>query len=392
MTTRPPAVLLVAEGGDSGGIGRYCVDLAGAMGNRAGVVCLCPAPCAGPGGCWLATQCASRGVHLETIAMPPKAWRSGLTGLLDVWRRTGRPVLHVNGRRGNAVALIARLLNRRLRYVTTVHGVLGLHDRRNAVYRLVDLLAGRGAGAVIAVSVDTQRRLLRAGSPRHRTHVVPNALASHELAALREVAERRWHQAPPGGLLRVGFLGRLGPEKGTRELLETATSLHARGAPVTLAIAGDGPDRDFLNRHSRELVEAGFLKWHGEITDVAAFLADVDVLVIPSHNEGLPYVLLEAMAAGCAIVAFEVGGIPEVVVDPSLGMLVRPGDVAGLAAAIAWLCANPGAVAAMGRAGSERVAARHVLGSRLSLLSEIYGIDVVPSTRPENDRPQGSTA
>jgi glycosyltransferase involved in cell wall biosynthesis len=297
------AVLLVAEDGGAGGIGRYCVDLAGAMGARAGVVCLCPVPCAGPESCWLAGQCASRGIHLEAVAMPAKAWRSGLMGLLRVWRRTGRPLLHVNGRRGNAVALVARILNPALRYVTTVHGVLGLHDRRNAVYRLLDLAAGRLASAVVAVSIDTQRRLLRAGSPRTTTHVVTNALAESDMARFREVADRRWAADGNDGPLRIGFLGRLSPEKGTHELIDAARGLHASGGRMTVAIGGDGPDREWMTDAARPLIELGLLRFHGEVRDSACFFGDVDVLVIPSRNEGLPFVLLEAMAAvrGCRI-------------------------------------------------------------------------------------------
>ncbi len=378
MSTPSPAVLLVAEGGDAGGIGRYCVDLAGAIGASAVVVCLCPAPCDGPANCWLAAQCQRRGVSLETVSMPAKGWRTGLDGLLRVWRRSGRPLLHVNGRRGNAVALVARVLTPGLRYVTSVHGVLGLHDRRNALYRLVDLAAGHGARAVIAVSVDTQRRLLRARSPRARTHVVPNALAAPDMAALRAVADRRWRAHRDDAPLRIGFLGRLSPEKGTRELLDAATALHTRGANATVAIAGDGPDLDWMTAEARALIEDRFLTIHGEVRDAASFLAEIDVLLIPSRNEGLPYVLLEAMAAGCAIVAFEVGGIPEVVSDPSLGILVRPGDVDGLCTVLERLSEDRAAASAIGRAASDHVAGRYALQDRLPLLSRVYGIDVTP--------------
>jgi glycosyltransferase involved in cell wall biosynthesis len=388
LSTPPPAVLLVAEGGDAGGIGRYCVDLAGAMGDRARVVCLCPVPCTGGDSCWLAAQCAKRSVHLETVAMPAKAWRSGLIHLLRIWRRMDQPLLHVNGRRGNAVALVARLLTPGLRYVTTVHGVLGLHARRNAIYRLVDLAAGRAAWAVIAVSLDTQRRLLRARSPRATTHVVANALAAPDMAAFREVADRRWRENHDDGPLRIGFLGRLSAEKGTRELLEAATSLHAHGARATVAIAGDGPDHHWMVPESRVLIDDGFVSFHGEVRDPARFLAEIDVLVVPSRNEGLPYVLLEAMAAGCAVVAFKVGGIPEVVCLPSLGVLVRPGDVDGLCAALGRLCDDRAVVRALGRAASDHIVEHYALESRLPLLSQIYGIDVAPHAAADDPLPR----
>jgi glycosyltransferase involved in cell wall biosynthesis len=370
-----PAVLLVVEGGDSGGIGRYCVDLAGLLGTQAVVVCLCDYPCASAGGCWLAGQCRTRGVPLLTIPMPPKGWRDGLRGLVGLWKRAGRPLVHVNGRRGNSLAIIARVSVPGFRYVTTAHGILGLHGRRNAAYRLVDLAACQAAEAVIAVSVDTGRRLVRAGSPRRKTRVVPNALAESDLRNLCGVADERRSGSDNGTSLRIGFLGRLSPEKGTHELLDVARRLNEVAPTAKFAIAGDGPDREWFLRESRTLRASGFMSWHGVSDDATSFLRQVDVLLMPSHNEGMPYVLLEAMAAGCAVVAFDVGGIAEVISDPSLGVLVRPGDVDGLVAQLARLGDAPGLAISIGRAASAHVREQFSLRSRMPLLLRAYDLD-----------------
>jgi glycosyltransferase involved in cell wall biosynthesis len=196
--------------------------------------------------------------------------------------------------------------------------------------------------------------------------------------ALRAVANRRWRTRRNESLLRIGFLGRLSPEKGTRELLEVSTILYESGIGATVAIAGDGPDHEWLATGSRAMREAGFMTNHGVVQDVADFLGKVDVLVMPSHNEGLPYALLEAMAAGCAVVAFGVGGIPEVISDPSLGVLVRPGDTDGLASAIRRLCEAPTVVASIGKAASEHVREHYALGMRLPLISQAYGMEMGP--------------
>lgn len=378
MSVPLPVVLLVAENGDAGGIGRYCVDLAVLLGDQAKLACLCPRPCAA--GCWLADQCAARGVTLVQVPMPAKAWRTGLRGLLNTWKQLGRPLIHTNGRRGNAVAMVARVVAPRFRFVTTVHGVLGLHARRNAVYRLVDLAAGRLARAVIAVNDDTARRLRRAGSPPGSTHVIPNGLAATDRTALHAVAERRWSAAPHTGPLRIGFLGRLSREKGTRELLLVARRLMAAEATVQIQIGGDGPDREWMERESKSMIDRRVLRFDGVVADSARFLGDVDVLLMPSHNEGLPYVLLEAMAAGCAVVAFAVGGIPEVIRDPSIGVLVAPGDVEGLASALLRLNQDPDATLEMGRAASRHVVEHYSLETRLPLIGKAYGV-VLAATR-----------
>lgn len=373
--TGNPDVLIVAEDGNAGGIGRYCVDLAALLSDRARILCLCSTPCPDAGSCWLADQCAERGLQLERVPMPTRAWRRGLAGLLDRWRTAGRPMVHVNGRRGNAIAVLARLTVPGFRFVTSVHGVLGLHARRNAVYRLVDLLAGRTADAVIAVSSDTHDRLLRTGSPRSRTHTLRNALADRELRALTTVADRRARQPRQSEAMRIGFLARLSPEKGTRELIEIAKALHRRGARVTFDIAGDGPDREWMLHESAAMIEDEFLSFRGTIQDAPAFLADVDVVVMPSHNEGLPYALLESMAAGCAVVASAVGGIPEVVSDATVGVLAPPQDTERFTDELLGLSQNPERVAALGAAAAKHIREHFALDARLPALLRIEGIE-----------------
>ena len=372
--TRPPKLLVVAEDGQPGGIGRYCVDVASVIAEGSAVACLCPIDCDGRS-CWLAQRCAARDVELIRVPMPRRGWRTGLRGLVGVWRRRGKPVVHANGRRGNFVSVLARLTVPGYRFITTAHGMLGLHDRRNAIYRVVDIGATRAARAVIAVSADTRRRLVAAGSPERRTHLVRNGLTGVDLEVLGGAAARRDGAATRG--IRIGFLGRLSREKGTDELVRLAASLAVddpardggdRG-PAHLVVAGDGPERDRVATELAAEIAAGRVTLAGAIDDVAGFLGDIDILVMPSHNEGLPYVLLEAMAAGCAVVAFRVGGIPEVIDGPETGVLVPPGDVDALVAAVRALIADPERVAAIGAAARSRVGAAFDLADRVPLLA-----------------------
>ena len=369
-----PRVIIVAEDGAAGGIGRYSVDLASELGSQAHVACLCDAPCSADEACWLAIHCATKGVPLHRISMPAKGWRSGLGGLARLWRRTGRPMIHVNGRRGNSIALAMRLGVPGFRYVTTVHGILGLHSRRNAIYRIVDQAAGRFAKTVIAVSEHGRRVLVQTGSPSRNTVAITNGLAAADLRELRDVAAGRRSAPAVRSVVRIGFLGRLSPEKGTRELLDVARRLAGDDVGVTIHIAGDGPDRDWMTSASEAMTDAGFITWHGAITDVVAFLRDVDVLVVPSHNEGLPYALLEAMAAGCAVVAFAVGGIPEAIGDSTSGVLIPAGDVQGLTAAVARLAADPMTISDLGASASTRVELHFALAARLPAIRRAYGI------------------
>jgi glycosyltransferase involved in cell wall biosynthesis len=367
-----PAAIIVAESGDAGGIGRYCLDLADALAPDVALACLCVTDCTTGGGCWLRDQADARHLRVARVPMPRRGWRSGYRGLGSLWRSAGRPVIHVNGRRGNAVALALRLSRRGFRYVTTVHGVLGLHSRRNLVYRIVDLAAGRTARAVVAVDDHGRRQLLAAGSPAARTITIRNGLSAGDLRDLAEVASARHGQRDAHRTLTVGFLGRLSPEKGTSELVDIGRALARRDPPASVVIAGDGPERERLEAASAD-VSSG-LSLVGTVTDAAAFLAQVDVLVMPSHNEGLPYVLLEAMAAGCAVVAFRVGGIPEVVERGDLGVLVEAGDRRAFISAVLALLDDPNQVASLGAAATRHVQEAFSLDGRLPRIREVYGL------------------
>jgi len=277
----------------------------------------------------------------------------------------------VNGRRGNLVATLAKARYGDVAFVTTVHGVLGLHSRRNAAYRAVDLVAGWAADCVIAVSADTRRWLAAAGMPLGKTITISNGLGCHDMEELTAVAQGREEAARPTPA-RVGFLGRFGPEKGIEDFVKMAWALVAEGRAATFVVAGSGPLLTKLGADWDELIAQGLVEYSGDTADPVTFLAGVDVLVMPSRNEGMPYVLLEGLAAGCAVAAYGVGGIPEVISDASMGRLVHPGDLGGLVRVVSGLVDDPALRRSLGRTASQQVSARYGLAERLPSLLGAY--------------------
>jgi glycosyltransferase involved in cell wall biosynthesis len=149
----------------------------------------------------------------------------------------------------------------------------------------------------------------------------------------------------PGPL--VGTVAGLYPAKGLGYLVNAMTEVRKVVPTAQLIIIGDGPERSRLDA----LVQATGLQENvrllGKVPDAWGILSTVDVFVLPSVKEGLPYAILEAMAAGLPIVATRVGGIPEVVADRRSALLVPPADSRALGQAICDLLQDPGLAAAL---------------------------------------------
>ncbi len=186
----------------------------------------------------------------------------------------------------------------------------------------------------------------------------------------------------------VAFTGRCSAAKGIEELLQ-ATREVARAHPgLKLELAGDG-DLESVARRAAQLGLAGTVTLHGWIGERQrdSLLARATVFVLPSHAEGSPMSLLEAMAAGCPVVASDVGGIPDVIVDGFNGLLVPAGDAAALAHALQRLLADPALATEMGRAARATIASRFTPERAMAKLERVYsdlGIDVAsPGPHPQ---------
>ena len=139
--------------------------------------------------------------------------------------------------------------------------------------------------------------------------------------------------------------------KGIDVLLDALARL---SCPPALLVAGEGEERPALEARASALGLAG-VRFLGQRADKGDLLAACDVLVLPSRQEGLGVAALEAMAAGRAVVASDVGGLGQAVVEGVTGLLVPPGDAAALAEAVARLARDPALRASLGAAGPARV-------------------------------------
>lgn len=166
----------------------------------------------------------------------------------------------------------------------------------------------------------------------------------------------------PEGVRFLCLIGELSARKGQRLLLDALARLHRRD-DWCLWFVGEGPDRYILEQRVDELGMGSRVVLAGFRDDVSKILRAADLLVLPSELEGMPYVILEAMAMGLPVIATNVDGVPEIVVDDDTGLLIEPGDVEALSAAVQTVLDRPEMARRWGEAGRKR----YLEGFRLEL-------------------------
>lgn len=291
---------------------------------------------------------------LDQRAMTVAACLKQLTQQIRSFRPTA---VHVHRYRETVLAAAALWRRSDPPLVRTVHGLpepyQGWKAIKMAVYGGLERLAIRASGAtLIAVSENTGTSLRRV-FPQATVHVVPNGITDRRVRPARERAaiRREWGIADDAPV--IGFVGRLAPIKGADLFLQTAVRLSREFPSLRAVLVGEGEQRGELEAYAAGEGFSG-VRFLGHRDDVGDVLTAIDVVLMPSRHEGLPLVLLEAMAAGRPIVATAVGGIPEVV-DGRSAWLVPPGSVDALTEATRTALTDPMRAAALAKTAQETV-------------------------------------
>ncbi len=220
---------------------------------------------------------------------------------------------------------------------------------QNRLNALVEYASLRSASALIAVSHSLGQGLCRGKRHRDRVFVVPNGVPCQSYHPARKPGVGPWI---------LGTIALFRPRKGLEVLLDSLAILGAKGVPARLRAVGEFETPEYRSQIQARAEALGLgrlIEWTGFKRDVGRQLSQMDLLVLPSlFGEGLPMVVLEAMAAGVPVVASRVDGVPEAIRDGLDGLLVEPGSPPALADAVARLARGELDWAAMSSSALER--------------------------------------
>lgn len=335
-------------------------------------------------------QLRSRAESLQAplLSVPDRGpWDCSVIGrLLHICRRERVRIWHGHDYKSNALGLLLRRFWP-MRLVTTLHGWVK-ETRRTPLYYKIDELCLPRYEVVISVSPDLYERSLACGVPADRCVLIENGIDIAEYArhATIDEAKRRLGLAPER--LVLGAVGRLSPEKGFDRLIRSAHQLLQMGLNLELVIAGDGDDKSRIERLIEELGVGERVRLLGYCADPRSLYEALDVFVLSSLREGLPNVLLEAMALEVPVVATRIAGIPRLIQDGDNGLLVSPDKVDELAAALARLAGDAGLRSKLGLAARRTVKERYSFALRMQKLAALYDTLLDHRTGPSAGTPR----
>ncbi|GEM_PF-1034974 len=331
-------------------------------------------------------ELARQGVETSFAGLRSRADLAGIVRAYRLWRLRPGIVLSSSVDAQVIGQLVA--LRAGAPHVTTEHGGAGLP--RASHRRLLVRAVAPGVERVVAVSATQVGELRRLGYRPERIVVIPNGIPEPRPRRAREAVRQELGVGADEVL--VLLVATLRPEKRAGLFVEIVRRAHAQEPRLRGVVAGGGPQL----AHVRSLAAAsgGVVSALGERDDVADLMLAADVVCLTSAVEGLPVVVLEAMALCRPLVASRVGGVPDAVADGSTGTLVAPGDARGFADALVALARAPERRRAMGEAARRAYLERYTLAAMLDRYADLLAplTERSPRRRPLRVPAAGGTA
>lgn len=306
----------------------------------------------------VAAEIEACGARVRTLELPPGVRPTAIFRIAKLLRDERIDVVHTHNTKPLLYAGPAARMAGVRAVIHTRHG-----QRHNATRRqtLLFRMATRCADRVVCVSRDAAGCCKAEGIDSAKVRTIPNGIDC-----------ARFPRTGPAVGAPVAFVGRLTPEKDLPTLIEAMAIAVRRDPSVRLAIAGGGACASEIAALARARGVEAHVRFAGDIRDVAGFLHQSSLFVLPSRTEGMPLTVIEAMACGLPVVATRVGGTPEVVEEGSTGLLVAAGDAPSMASAILRIHADAELARRMGDAGAERARSLFDVRSMVRSYESLY--------------------
>ncbi|GAB6164130.1 hypothetical protein JCM19992_01300 [Thermostilla marina] len=340
--------------------------------EEAGFRCVCAylRPPNDPGFDALRARARSMGITLLEFDDHGPFDVSLLRRLVRLCREENVAVWHGHDYKTDTFGLLAARFHR-MHLVSTAHG-WGVHTGRAKLYNRIHKFVLRHFVRVICVSEALQQECCRAGIPQRICRVIPNGIDVRPYDVPVDRASLRRSLGLPADRFVVLWVGRISEEKDLPTLLAAAGEVRTPKGPPLVVLVGDGDGasalRSQLHRKGRDkdVFFAGFQ------VDPVPWYRAADAFVLPSLREGLPNVLLEAMAAGLPTTASATGGIPQAIDHEKTGLLCAPGDVGAFRDAIQRIADEPAFAAELGRAARRKIESEYSFARRMQRVIELY--------------------
>ncbi len=285
-------------------------------------------------------------------------------------RQNNIDIIHTHEYKSDIFGLLAAKMEG-IPIVTTVHGWF-INNFRDRVYKGVDRFLLRFFDAVIAVSQKMYGEILNDGVAKQKLWLIPNAVVLENYSPQRGHPTLRDELNLAPDTFLIGNIGRLSPEKGQKDFIEAASQIAARYPKAYFMMVGDGPDRTFLYEYTKKFKLTHRVFFTGHRTDMANVYKSLDLVVLSSRTEGLPNIVLEAMAAMKPVIATDVGGTSELVIHNKTGLLVPSHSLHALTQAMEYALSHPDTMQEMSSAALDYIRKEFAFQKNVDRTVELY--------------------
>lgn len=312
-----------------------------------------------------------RGIDVIPIRMGHQFDISVIYKIIRIIKEKNIHILHSHEYKSDIIAFfVSKLI--KIPIITTIHGWI-----ENSFKSKVYIRAGKKVlpyfNKVVAVSPKIKSQLVSLGVPEGNIPLIYNAIVveNYVPGSYPQKVLRTKYNLPDDAIL-IGNVGRLSQEKGQTQFLLAARDICRRNDKTYFVMVGDGPDLEQLKKTASHFQIKNRVIFTGHVQDVRPFYQDLDIIALTSFTEGFPNVILEALCMKKPVVATDVGGVADIVIDGVTGYLAQAGDHSKIGEKLLNLIENPEIAGLLVENGRKRIKEEFQFSNRVQKIENVY--------------------